>query len=208
MRRLTFAFLGPFLSACLVAAAGGKEKAPTVYKIASPPKPDFSALGWLVGEWSGKVGIKAPTGQVHFSAAYDLEQRFMVLREELWFQQTKAAPATRESWMGILSPGSSGKNWLLRVYSNFGFITRYRVTADGSEIHFDFEGGENSPQGWVFRRTIQRVSDTDFSETVQAAPPGREFFDYYSAQLTRLSTNKPSPGAAPPPDKQQPSPGH
>ena len=28
-----------------------KEKQPATYSIALPPKPDFSPLDWLVGEW-------------------------------------------------------------------------------------------------------------------------------------------------------------
>src|SRR5690349_14016341 len=66
--------------------AAGKDKAPAVYRIQAPPKPDFSALAWLVGEWSGKIGIKQTIGEVHFSASYDLGERFMILREQLWQQ--------------------------------------------------------------------------------------------------------------------------
>ena len=183
------------LLACPLAAgpARSKEKPPLVYKIPSPAKPNFSALAWLLGEWSGKIGSKEPLGEVHFSASCDLENRFMILREELWLQNTKNAPASRESWMGVLSPRPDGKSWFLRVYSNYGFITTYQVTADGAGIHFNFVGGEDPPEGWLFRRVIARMSETEFTETVQVAPPDRPFFDYYSAKLTRGTASPPLP---------------
>jgi hypothetical protein len=173
-----------------------EEKSPAVYKILSPPKPDFSQLGWLVGEWSGKLGAKQPIGDAHFSAAYDLDQRFMIFREELSFEATKNAPAYKDSWMGILSPRAGGKTWWLRTYTSHGLITHYEVTANGSEIHFNFEGGEAPPPGWLFRRVIQRVSENDFIDTVQVAPPVRPFFDYYTARFTRIAKGSPSPPAA------------
>src|SRR5690242_11490412 len=70
-----------------------KEKPAAVYKIQAPPKPDFARFGWLEGEWAGKIGAKEPTGNIHFSAGYDLDQRFMTFREELSFDATKNAPA-------------------------------------------------------------------------------------------------------------------
>jgi hypothetical protein len=171
-----------------------KEKSPAVYKIPAPPKPNFSSLEWLVGEWSGKIGTKSPTGDVHLTAAYDLEQRFMVLREQVSLEATKSAPASKESWIGILNPQSEGRSWELRAYSSHGFITRYEVTTTGNEIHFNFEGGEQPPPGWLFRRVIQRVSATEITETVQVAPPDRPFFDYYSARLNRVIVNtQPAP---------------
>src|SRR5690242_3065853 len=111
------------ISVCLAAlapsACWGKDKGPAVYTIQTPPKPDFAALAWLVGDWSGKIGAeKQPIGDVHFSAAYDLEQHFIILREQLWTENTKSAPGLRESWMGVLSPRPDVKSWLLRIYSN------------------------------------------------------------------------------------------
>ena len=194
----TLAPLLTCLLTCTVVPIAGKDKAPAVYRIAAPPKPDFSALAWLLGEWSGKIGTKQPTGEVHFSAAYDLEQRFIILREQLWQENTKTAPASGESWMGVLSPRPDGKNWLLRVYSNYGFMTDYEVSPDGAFLHFNFLGGEDTPQGWLFRRTIERTGESEFTETVQVAPPDHPFFEYYSAKLTRSVGSKPASKSAGP----------
>jgi hypothetical protein len=168
-----------------------KEKPPATYSIPLPPKPDFSALDWLVGEWSGKTTGNGPQGDVHFSASYDLDQRFMILREEVSFAATSTVPASKEVSIGVLSSGS-GSGFILRWFSTTGFITRYRLSVDGTEISLNQEGGDNPPPGWLFRRLIRHPDPSQFIETVQVAPANRPFFEYYTAKLTRVVAAKPS----------------
>ena len=170
-----------------VAAVAAKEKPPTLYSIPVPPQPDYSELDWLVGEWSGKTTDRSPQGEVRLSASFDLEKRFMVLRGEVSLAATKSAPASRESWMGILSASQARSVYVLRTFSSTGFISRYRVVADGPEISFNPEGGELPPPGWLFRRVIRRTGVDEFAETLQAAPPAKPFFDHYTAKLSRVS---------------------
>lgn len=178
-----------FLSILSVAWLSGKEKPPTTYTIPLPPKPDFSALRWLLGDWIGKTTEHSPQGEIHISVSLALDQRFILFREEISLAATKAAPASKESWLGILSAGTNNAGFVLRVFSSTGFITRNRVTIKGDEIHFNPEGGEQPPPGWLFRRVLERSGDGGLNEAVQAAPPDRPFFEYYSATLTRTSAS-------------------
>jgi len=162
-----------------------KEKQPATYSIALPPKPDFSPLDWLVGEWAGKLTGNGPQGEVHFSAAYDLNQRLMILREEVSFAATSTVPAVKEDSLGVLSGGPSS-GFVLRWFSTTGFITLYRLSVNGPEISLNQEGGDNPPPGWLFRRLIRHPDPSQFIETVQVAPANRPFFDYYTATLTRV----------------------
>jgi hypothetical protein len=177
---------------CGLNAAGlaAKEKPQATYTIPMPPQPDFSALDWLVGEWSGRTTGRKPKGEVRLSVAYDLQRRFMILREEVALPPTKRSPGVDESWMGVLSTDRSGTSFLLRTFSSTGFMARYRVIAEGAEIRFNPEGGEEPPPGWLFRRVIARVSDSELKLIVQAAPPDKPFFDYYTAELTRQPLEK------------------
>ena len=174
-------------------AALGKDKKPDTYTIPLPSKPDFSALNWLVGEWTGKMTDKSPAGEVRMTVSTDLGGRFMVLREEIRFDETQDMPGEEESWMGILSPGRGKDTFTLRTFSSRGFIYRHGVKVDGDEIHFNPEGGDQTPAGWLLRRALVRTGDAGIKETVQVAPPDRSFFDYYSAELHRVS----SPGEKP-----------
>jgi hypothetical protein len=114
----------------------------------------------------------------------------MLLRGEASFQATKTSPAMKESWMGVLTSDRGALGFLLRTFSSTGFITRYRVTVEGPETHINPEGGEQPPPGWLFRTVIKRTDPKEFVETVQAAPPNKSFFDYYTAKLTRVTVEE------------------
>jgi len=178
------------------AALAAKDKPPVQYQIPIPTLPDFSALDWLQGQWTGKTLPNTPPGEVQLSVSPDLEKHFLVFRGEISLAATRTVPATKESWIGILSASSDRAGFILRVFSSTGFITRYRLTVDGAELHLNPEGGDSPPPGWLFRRTWARTGPGEFSETVQAAPPGKAFFDYYTAKFARV----------PPPAKTNPAP--
>lgn len=169
-----------------------KDKPPVVHRIPLPPKPDFSAIEWLVGNWKGKTTEPSPPGEIALAVSLDLDQRWITVREQLSLSGTGTLPASSEAWLGILSPDRSGTDFTLRVYSDTGFATRYRLHVAGGEITFSPEGGEQPPPGWLFRRQLQRTGVNELTEAVQVAPPGRAFFDYYSAKLTRAPA-PPSP---------------
>jgi hypothetical protein len=187
--------------ACFVGTPplAAKEKAPTIYQIPLPPKPDFSTVDWLVGEWSGKTTDQKAQGEIRLFVSYELDKQAILLRGESSFQATKTTPAVKESWLGILTSNRAAGGFLLRMFSSTGFITRYRVTVDGPDIHLNPEGGEQPPPGWLFRTVIERTNPQELVETVQAAPPNKSFFDLYSAKLNRLTTEQKAKTAPIPP---------
>jgi hypothetical protein len=140
----------------------------------------------LQGRWTGKTIPPSPPGEVQLSVGPDLEKHFLVFRGEVSLAATSTVPATKESWMGILSANPGGSGFILRVFSSTGFITRYRLTVDEPELHLNPEGGDSPPPGWLFRRIWARTGPDEFTETVKAAPPGKAFFDYYSAKFARV----------------------
>jgi hypothetical protein len=180
----------------------GKDKQPATYTISLPPKPDFSPLAWLVGDWAGQTTGKDSQGDVHLTVSYSLDQRFVLIKEEVSLPAGKTAPAVHEAWMGFLAPEPSRAGYQLQIYSSTGFITLYRVTVTPDEVRFDPEGGANPPPGWLFRRRITRLGLDFFNDKVEVAPPSGAFFEYYSAKLTRVIQSKPAatqPAATPPP---------
>jgi hypothetical protein len=192
-RAVVLVFLLAAVSVTPVDAALGrppepKEKPPATYTIPLPPLSDYSKLDWLVGEWSGKTGDQKPQGDVHLAVSYDLEKRVMVFRESVSLPATSGIPPTDETWMGILTADRASSSYVLRVFSSTGFMTRYRVTTQGAEIQFNPEGGEQPPPGWLFRRLLTRTDTDAMTETVQASPPQKSFFDYFTAKLTRTQT--------------------
>lgn len=174
------------------------DKNPATYRIPLPPKPDFSSLAWILGDWTGQTVKHSPRGEMHLSVTYGLDQRVMIFKEEISLAAAKGAPAAKESTLGILSRDPSGAAFLFEVYSSTGFVTRYRVSVAGPEIDFNPVGGLEAPPGWLSRRVFERSDVDGFTETVQLAPPQKSFFDYYTAAFTRIASSatskaKPSP---------------
>lgn len=176
--------------------AAAKDKPPVQYQIPIPTAPDFSVLDWMQGRWTGKTIGNSPPGELQLFVTPDLEKHFLVFRGQVSLATTATVPATKESWMGILSANPDRTGFVLRVFSSTGFMTRYRVTVNEPEVHLNPEGGDAPPPGWLFRRIWARTGPDELTETVQAAPPGKSFFDYYTAKLTRV----------PPPAKTIPAP--
>ena len=194
--RLARALILALACALAGAAAAAKEKPSVQYQIPLPAPPDFSALDWLLGEWTGKTLPNSPAGDLHLSISLDLEKHFLIFRGEVSLAATQTVPATKESWLGILSADPGGVGFTLQVFSSMGFITRYRVTVEGPQVRLNPEGGDRPPPEWLFRRVLERIGPGEFTETVQVAPPAKPFFDYYSAKFARV----------PPPAKPSPAP--
>jgi len=184
-------FLVLLLPAGVLMAKGRQaDKRPSTYTIPLPPRPDFTPLQWLIGDWAGhtvdsRTG-KETEGTVHLTLAYALDKRFVRITEDVSLPAGNTAPAGQESWTGFLSASASGSGFTLRAFSSTGFITAYHVSASETEIRFDPEGGANPPPGWLFRRVISRLGPGYFAETVEVAPPGGAFFTYYTCKLTEV----------------------
>ncbi len=161
-----------------------KDKPPVQYQIPIPAAPDFTPLEWLEGTWTGKTLPPSPPGDLKLSVTSDLDKHFLIFHAESSFAATATTPEAHESWMGVVS--LEGTNFVLRMFSSTGFITRYRLSIEGAEIHLNPEGGDAPPLGWLFRRVWSRTAADEFTETVQAAPPGKSFFNYYTAGMSRV----------------------
>lgn len=168
-----------------------KEKPPTIYQIPLPPTPDFSAIDWLLGDWTGRTTGHSTAAEIRISVSYELDKQIMFLRGRASFEATKPSTAGKESWIGILVRDRVSNSFQLRLYSSKGFITQYQSAVDGPEIRVNPEGGEQPPLGWLFRAIIQRTDSEEFVVTVQAAPPAKPFFDYYTVKLSRVKEKEP-----------------
>lgn len=177
---ITLVLLAPALLAA-------REKQSSTYRIPLPPKPDFSSLEWMIGQWTGQMSRRSPQGKIHLSVSFDLGRQVMIFREKISLAATGEFPANNESSIGILSGAPSGNAFRFVVYASTGFITRYRVTVAGQEIDFTPDGGPQPLPGWLSRRIIERGDVDQFIETFQLAPPLKSFFDYYTAAFTRES---------------------
>lgn len=195
-------FLLLLVIAASPAIAAQKDRKPVTYTIPLPPKPDFSALDWIIGEWAGhttdlKTG-KDSDGTLHLTLSYALDKRFVRISEEISLPAADSTPAVRESWLGFIGASASGQGFTLRAFSSKGFVTEYHISATPTQLRFDPEGGAIPPPGWLFRRVISSLGPRYFQETVEVAPPGGAFFSYYSGKVTAVLKGTSQAPAAPP----------
>jgi hypothetical protein len=173
------------------------QKAPRTYTIPTPPPADYSKLQWLIGNWSGTTVGKGTKGKIFLSASYALGKRLMILREQVSLPASKAAPATEETFMGILSGTASHADYDLVLYSSNGFVSLYQVSVDPEKLVFNPQGGLAPPPGWLFRLSIRRTNRDQCLETVDVAPPGQSFFNYYTADLRHTKAGAAGDSATP-----------
>jgi len=182
---------------CGAGAVFAKDKPPVVHRIPLPPRPDFSDLEWIFGDWEGRTGGRSPAGEIRLSIALDMDKRYVIFHGEEKLDATPDLAEYKESWLGVMTQDPAGAGFILRVFSDTGFMTRYRATVVAGTVTFNQEGGEQPPPGWLFRRIFQRTDVGEILLTLQAAPPQKPFFDYYSANLTRAGAAAAPPSPAP-----------
>lgn len=155
------------------------------------PKPvdSLKDVRFLVGRWSGSSEGQAGSGSV--TRAYEpiLNGRFIHERNRSEYPAQAANPKgeVHEHW-SFLSYDKVRQAVVLRQFHVEGFVNTYRLAApNGSDrrLVFESEHIENLPGEWKARETYEQLSEDEFAETFELAPPGKPFEVYGKARLKR-----------------------
>jgi hypothetical protein len=79
---------------------------------------------------------------------------------------------------------------VLRQFHVEGFVNTYRQATDtvrAGSLAFDSESFENFSNSWKARETYEFLSDDEFVETFELAPPGKPYQVYSRNQLKRMA---------------------
>ncbi|MGB9075320.1 MAG: hypothetical protein WCC26_00640, partial [Terracidiphilus sp.] len=101
---------------------------------------------------------------------------------------TLYATGLRRSELCHLSYDSGRKRFILRQFHVEGFVNQYveQERAPGSKtLVFLSEEIENIPDGWRARETYTFLSDTEYIEVFELAPPKKEFAVYSESRWRR-----------------------
>jgi hypothetical protein len=83
--------------------------------------------------------------------------------------------------VGFISFDKAEQKLVLRQFHIEGFVNQYKSENPldtASPLIFVSYAIENIPPGWRARETYQVVSENEFTETFELAPPGKDFFVY------------------------------
>jgi len=90
--------------------------------------------------------------------------------------------------IGYLSYDKSRRTFVLRQFHTEGFVNQYvleSMTDDKTNFVFLSEAIENIQAGWRARETYRVISENEFTETFELAPPNGEFAVYTAVTLRK-----------------------
>jgi hypothetical protein len=136
----------------------------------------------FVGEWSGTTSGEPGDGTVARKYAFVMNGRFIHETNTSRYppQEKNKAGEVHEHW-GMFSFDKARKLLVLRQFHIEGFVNTFRqVTAPEGRatLVFESEAFENFSNSWKARESYEFVSDDEFIETFELAPPGKPFQVY------------------------------
>ena len=177
-----------FASALLVFGAlfaGGAQAAD------APATDPWAPMQRFIGDWAGVASGQAGDGAASRSYGFALNKRFINETNTTRYpeQEKNKNGEVHEHW-GMFSYDKARKTLMLRQFHVEGFVNTYRLAAAGDKpgvLVFESENFENFSNLWKARETYEFVSDNEFIETFELAPPGKPFEVYSRNHFKRVT---------------------
>ena len=160
-------------------------------RAAEPESDRFAPLRRFIGEWTGTASGEGGDGTVVRTYRLVMNGRFIHETNISRYppQEKNKAGEVHEHW-GVFSYDKARKLIVLRQFHVEGFVNTYRQAVDVGQaepLAFDSESFENFSNSWKARETYRFLSDDEFVETFELAPPGKPYQMYSRNQLKRVS---------------------
>lgn len=151
---------------------------------AAEPLPEhWQPVQRLVGNWSGTATGASGEGTVKRRYALVMNSRFIHETNITTYppQEKNKAGEVHEHW-GVFSFDKARRTIVLRQFHVEGFVNTYRhaepTPGAATALMFESESFENFNNAWKARETYEFLSDDEFVETFELAPPGKPFQAY------------------------------
>ena len=102
-------------------------------------------------------------------------------------QEKSPKGEVHEHWT-MFSYDRARNSLVMRQFHQGGFVNQYAMPATlmtGTGLLFESEGFENLSAGWKAREKYAVVSENEFVETFELAPPGKDFEIYSQTRFKR-----------------------
>ena len=160
---------------------------------AAEPLPDkWLPLRRFIGEWNGTTSGRAGEGTVLRKYTFVMNGRYVHETNTSRYppQEKNKSGEVHEHW-GIFSFDKVRKLLVLRQFHIEGFVNTYRqagaTDSQGSSLVFESEAFENFGNAWQARESYEFLSDDEFTETFELAPPGKPFQVYSRNHFKRIA---------------------
>lgn len=143
----------------------------------------------FIGDWTGASAGEPGNGTYERSYRAIFNNNFIEVKNKATYLPTTKNPKGEiHEDIGFISYDKTGKRFMLRQFHIESFVNEFKLesmSADGKTIVFVTESIENIPAGYRARETYVFVSDNEFTETFEIAPPNGSFSLYSKATLKR-----------------------
>lgn len=147
-------------------------------------------LEFIEGNWKGTGGGEPGIGQYERSYQFMFNKKYIAVKNKSSYPPSKDHPKGEvHEDIGYISYDKVRQTFVLRQFHVEGFVNQYKldsVSSDSKRLVFTSEAIENIPAGWRAKETYHVITDNEFSETFELAPPGKEFDVYTKVTLKRV----------------------
>jgi hypothetical protein len=155
----------------------------------NPPENPWSAVQFMVGEWTGESDGQPGKGTVKRTYRFVLGGKFLHEQNVSTYppQPKNEKGEVHEHW-SLLSHDRARHTLVLRQFHQEGFVNQYAMTAESpaGALVFESEALENVHPGWKARETYEVVSPDEFVETFELASGGGAYEVYSKTRFKRL----------------------
>ena len=160
---------------------------------AAEPVPEhWAPVARLIGSWTGTASGSAGDGSVQRRYAFVMNGRYIQETNTSTYlpQEKNKTGEVHEHW-GMFSFDKQRKTLVLRQFHVESFVNTYRrvetLANPSAPLVLESESFENFNNAWKARETYEFLSDDEFVETFELAPPGQPYRTYSRTQLKRVA---------------------
>jgi len=158
---------------------------------AEDAKPDhWQPIRLLIGDWQGTVSGQAGVGTVSRSYEFILGDQFIHERNTSTYPPQETNPTGEvHHHLSFLSYDRKRKTLMFRQFHEEGFVILYALNPAAStstSLVFESKHFENFDNSWKAKETYEIVSDSEFIEIFELAPPGKAFEVYSRNYFKRV----------------------
>lgn len=150
---------------------------------------NLETLKYFVGSWEGESKGQMGVGKTDREYKYFLSGTYLeVSNKTVHAPQEKNPKGSRHEDFGIISYDRARKKFIFRQFHVEGFVNQYVLSfmsPDNKSMVWEAESVENMSNGWRAKETHRIVSDDEFVEVFELAPPGKEFLTFSETTFKR-----------------------
>ncbi len=148
----------------------------------------WEPVQYFVGEWTGSGEGLGGSATLTRSCEQILHDNFIFMKTQSIFPPQEANPNGEDhrDW-GMISYDKEREIYILRQFFGEGFINQYtaEISEEGKKFVFTTEKIESFEPEWRVRLTFTILSENEYRQELELAPPDRDYFSCRKGTLSR-----------------------